>query len=634
MKYNENFAKSLSEFLDSDFVRNDSTDKNQIIHPNQIKAGREIALKMTSFNPPSNEHDARNRHIILGAQMQMGKTGALMALINVLLKTGYGSTYFKIKKYFILTGMNDNGWLTQTKIRMLMQILGITIDNLDCGDDDEKQYTEPTFVLLKNHDIKMSRHELKDCMVIIDESHFGSSANSVLTNFLKRNGADWKNDSDSLRKNNIYIVSVSATPFDELHSDIAISKEIVLLEEGRNYFGLVNFFDNNQLFRADDKDFKLPKKLIGEESQCPIIDYIQDSYERMVLDDTSGIGPKGIVIIRANKRKNDVIEKNEWVSNHFRILKMNAKDMGKVDYESLIDKVKVMKMLGEKPLLVLVKGGYRAAITIEEEHKDLTYMVYDYSKQIYATPQGLVGRYCGYRSNPDLVSRTKFYVNLEHTTQYVGWIINNLCREYTPSQMNWEEESKMSSESLAIFKLSVSQGIYDENTYTKISSKLIEIYETSLTDEMVNRFKSIWAYDNPDDKRQEISVLLRNQIIPQVLRENKISELTFNYIGELYIHPEGYQSTIVKRWFNESGSSLRVDARGHSDYLKLNGKSEKRIKDLKLTTKDVGSKYVHLVLNYETNVLRIIHGEVVKYYRKEKDGSMIKPHKRTDLIVK
>jgi hypothetical protein len=633
MKYNENFAKSLSEFIDTDFIRNDSSDKNQIIHHNQIKAGREMALKMTSFNPPNNEHDARNRHIILGAQMQMGKTGALMALINVLLKTGYGSTYFKIKKYFILTGMNDNGWVTQTKFRMLMQIIGISNDNLDCGDDDEKMYGEPTFVLLKNHEIKMTKHDLKDCMVIIDESHFGSSANSVLTNFLKRNGADWKNDSDSLRKNNIYIVSVSATPFDELHSDIAISKEIVLLEEGKNYFGLVNFFDNNQLYKADDRDFKLPKKLMGEENQYPIIDYIQDAYGRMIKDDINNVGPKGIIMIRANKRKNDIIEKNEWVQKNFRVILMNAKEMGKVNYSLLIDLVKVMKCSNEKPLLILVKGGYRAAITIEEEHKDLTYMVYDYSKQIYATPQGLVGRYCGYRTNPEFVGRTKFYVNLEHTTQYVGWIINNLCRDYTPSQMNWEEESKITPEDLSIFKLSISQGIYDENMYTKISSKLIEIYETSLTDEMVNRFKTIHSYDNPDDKRQEIAVLMRNQIIPQILEENRVSELSFNYIGELYINPGGYQQTIIKRWFNESGSSLRVDSRGHSDYLKLNGKSEKRIKDLKLTTKDVGSKYIHLVLNYDCNVLRVIHGEVVKYYRKEKDGAMIRQHKRTDLVV-
>ena len=268
-------------------------------------------------------------------------------------------------------------------------------------------------------------------------------------------------------------------------------------------------------------------------------------------------------------------------------------------------------------------------------------MVYDYSLQLYATPQGLAGRMCGYRSNIEMSKKTLFYVNEEHIVQYVDWILNNLSRTFTPSQKHWIEEDEISEIDLNEFKLQTKLGILDESECVRARCKLYDfdeencngILEKTIGDEDLNRIKEIYEIDSSetDLKREKIEPIIRYHF-PQI---------NPTYIGELFIKPPSeeqiisnlpsYAPSIMEKWFSQSGSSLRVDSRGHSDYLKKKGKSERMIKNLKLDLNDVGSTYVHVLVNYPQNTLRVIYGKVVKYYRKDNNEKMIKLHKRTDL---
>ena len=56
--------------------------------------------------------------------MQSGKTGTMNGIINILETEEAIKTYFGIKKYFMVTGMNDTGLHQQTTDRVICQVFG------------------------------------------------------------------------------------------------------------------------------------------------------------------------------------------------------------------------------------------------------------------------------------------------------------------------------------------------------------------------------------------------------------------------------------------------------------------------------------------------------------------------------
>ena len=90
------------------------------------------------------------------------------------------------------------------------------------------------------------------------------------TSFYKH-GVDWKNTNE-LIKRNIYIVSVSATPFDELVSDRIQSKKMVELDTDSTYVGVSNYLNKDVVFNADKDDIQ---------DDGAIFDYIMDADWRM-----------------------------------------------------------------------------------------------------------------------------------------------------------------------------------------------------------------------------------------------------------------------------------------------------------------------------------------------------------------
>lgn len=377
------------------------------LHDTQINAARKIIMRLGS-------NTTRSNHVILVAKMQSGKTGVCNAVVNVLNKSKLYRN-LAIKKYLFISGMNDCGLKNQTHERVLGQIDDAHDTNVVNGCVRVPKGAK--YHVLKNSDLPHYNGNIDNSLIFIDESHYGSNEKNVLTQFLAKQGIDWKDKNDLISRN-IYIVSVSATPFDEAVSDTVHCKDLVELDTTDSYVGVSEYLNNDLIFDASKED-------ICEEG--PIFDFIMDAHNRMLDNDE-----RGVIFIRT--RKFDIIKDNPYVQRHFNIFEMYASG-SKIEYKKLdymLEKITSNNTLFRrsertsttkrvKPLIVLIKGAFRAGITIKEKYKDVIYMVYDFSVKADTTAQALLGRMCGYRSSLTNIGNNYFYINKKFANMYASW---------------------------------------------------------------------------------------------------------------------------------------------------------------------------------------------------------------------
>jgi hypothetical protein len=413
MIYNKRVEEFLSAHSNEEYRKSSSVN---YIFDSQIETAKEVLLNFTSSKGGKSEYETNNRHIILYAQMQSGKTGICSAIINIL-KTTTLENYFGIKQYMFITGMNDKGLQKQSKDRLIDQVFDMTASTVN----DEIKYEHPYYSIYvyKNSELRFSNLILKDTLILIDESHYGTDqARNILNQFLDKSKIDWKNEG-SLKINNNYLVSISATPFNEMYSDIADTKPKVFLTVSESYYGIKEFDSLGLLKSANNTEKEMES-------------VIDDAYIRMKQNKINGA-----VFVRTRK-----LLKN--VSSCWDILYLDSNNEP-ISYLYVNSKIEnLIYSPNSKPLLIIIKGAYRAGITIESKHKDYIYAIYDISNKREATLQGLIGRMCGYRSNENLVSNTLFYVNKNHCEDYIQFI--NGVKEYEragkgdPSRLFFKED--------------------------------------------------------------------------------------------------------------------------------------------------------------------------------------------------
>ena len=422
---------NIDEILQTpnDKFRKTFNKKHGYLYDSQINTAKDVVANLA-------RKTTRRNHVILAAKMQSGKTGVCNAVVNIISQTSL-NRYLAIDKYMFITGMNDCGLKSQTLKRVEEQIIGANKDNIYSGLRSKKNLSPNHYFVMKNSDLLKYEGDINNSIIFIDEAHYGSNDKNILSKFLYAQGINWK-DTNDLIKRNIYIVSVSATPFDEIVSDTKEVKSIVELQPSKEYIGVSEFLKNGQVMDAEKND-------IEEEGE--IFDYINDAHQRMVDD-----GVAGIIVIRT--RKFNVIKSDPYIMKDFDIYEMYssgsnieygvfnemAKDLiNKNEYNKRVDSMMPSKaLIGSvpkmyvKPLIVLIKGAFRAGITLDPRIKDYIYMVYDFSLKADTTAQALLGRLCGYRSKRTGVKNTYIYVNKKFADMYSAWEKDFQNRQIVP----------------------------------------------------------------------------------------------------------------------------------------------------------------------------------------------------------
>ena len=406
--------------ITADELNSHIEDNSYRFYDNKVEVAKNVIKSICSS-------ENRTNHVILAASMQAGKTAVMNATCNLLILSGIANE-LRIKRFIFATGMNDVKLKEQTIERAYSQIIGANCKTI-CEKFDEMD-NNSKFFFLKNSDLSRMDIPLKNSIIFLDEVQFGTNENNTLTKFLCNNGVDWKNKDNYLRANNTFIVSVSATPFSEMVSDTVNVKKIVNISKDSNYIGVSEFLANDMIESATRNDL----------TNGSVFDYIEDAYHRMVRES------KGCGIIFIRTRDFPLVKFHSFVDSHFDIIELSCNRSSNIDYTSLYNPINQMinkydylvsrnKKGGVKPILVLIKGAFRAGVTIPTRHKDFTYMVYDYSTNPETTAQALLGRMCGYRDiSNDNWKRTKFYLNKTLCEQYGKWEQDYSNKNNIPSE--------------------------------------------------------------------------------------------------------------------------------------------------------------------------------------------------------
>ena len=181
------------------------------VYPNQVKAGDEV-VDLYSVGSV--------QHVILKADVQSGKTGCYLYIAKKMLELG------RIRQCYLICGSNATD-LRDQSIK-----------------DVQKAFPNQSCVrVLYRQDftrVALRAKDMTDVLIINDESHLDCEKNQMLDRFLSTLGLDMAGTSEYMIRNNIYILSVSATPFAEQSAmvyEYSRPKEMVFLEPGEGYFG-------------------------------------------------------------------------------------------------------------------------------------------------------------------------------------------------------------------------------------------------------------------------------------------------------------------------------------------------------------------------------------------------------------
>ena len=307
------------------------------------------------------------------APCQAGKTGCMLAIIEKLLQS---DTNVNPDNIFVITGLSDTEWVTQTKKRL--PFIGNNVIH--------RGQLRKSMGILKN---------IKNALIIIDECQIASKEEMSLDKqVLEQTGLK---DVAYLKENNLNIVEFSATPNSTL-DDIELwntCSEIHIMEPGQGYKGHSALIENHRLHQAEDlfimNDPEAGLSYDYEDARNkaikPAIDAIKDVKNKI---DMSYTNPRFHIIRTPTGSKADtVIGRFKTIcGDEYAYKKCYAGE------EQLMEE---LAKNPEKHTFLFIKEKARCAVTFVR--KDLIGILYERlpkKPKSDVIVQGLAGRACGY----------------------------------------------------------------------------------------------------------------------------------------------------------------------------------------------------------------------------------------------
>ena len=180
-----------------------------MIYPNQKQAGNEILHTFRKYS----------KYVVLVAQMQSGKTGTCKYVIKNMIKK-FG---ILAEECWYICGMNDNDLLYQAQREF-------------------RRYIPKSNILFSKGLQKHNHENIKirpPKVIIVDESHYAGYINSQVDIFLETHYSE-----------ELYLISVSATPMAEISSVKEYNKKVIILKPADGYYGITNIFEEELIFQA------------------------------------------------------------------------------------------------------------------------------------------------------------------------------------------------------------------------------------------------------------------------------------------------------------------------------------------------------------------------------------------------
>jgi hypothetical protein len=404
----ENIKALFDEHIQNTRRVSDLVDKFYVFD-NQIETAKEIIYNFYTTE--------KNRWNLLFAEMQSGKSGTFFSIPyiisrnNVLVKK-LGIDMFESQiNVFLLTGMNEKELISQFE-KDIDGFTGMDITKNVLHNSEMRKFLSKPEDTWNTSDKTVINRMRKNSLILIDESHYGSDKDQILDKFLKKilkinpNG-----DNQPLEENNIYVVSISATPMAEfINANLSdFKKKIIPLKNSNGYYGITSMFNNNKVFESYDlKD-----------------NFSVDSFLDRILNNKKN----GYILVRCNIKQQHLIKR--------RIGERMITELAKpIEYNqwsksNILDNQGINEILydiPDKKTIIFLKGLLRAGKRVDTKN---IIMVHDTSiSNVDTTVQSLLGRCCGYGKNQDI----EIYCDKFSAEKYKKWIESGYDLKLVPDK--------------------------------------------------------------------------------------------------------------------------------------------------------------------------------------------------------
>lgn len=375
-------------------AKTDPTSKT-FIFDNQFDCAKRVVEWLASDEPRSN-------YAIIQGYPQSGKTGAMIAIGNIILRDKlYTKSKLGIKRIIYITGSNSRNLKDQSEVRF-KNLLLYTVEELEeKGISVEFKKNSDLYKENKQFDFtKRKTTDLSNSLIFIDESHYGTnSITTVVQRWLMNNGINFMRNEPQLMDKNVYMVSVSATPYSETGADTMQVKGTFELvpADGYNYNWDFNLLGITERERTD------PTAVLCNLKKCA--EHLKEIEEKT--------GTCKCIIARINSGRNnrgklmDIIAPE--LEQYFDIREFSL-DEGGTDVNNLESQIVAycgsehFERHPNKYLMIYIKGILRMGISLRNSVKKYVGAIYDVTSPalgsgkttIATTEQGLLGRICGY----------------------------------------------------------------------------------------------------------------------------------------------------------------------------------------------------------------------------------------------
>jgi len=354
----------------------------ELVYPNQAEAA--VSVIDEFFN--------KNKVLVtLIAPPQVGKTGTFLQVAFLACTHPDDSSIMDPRDVFIITGMSDRDWQTQTENDMLEAF-------------KRRVYHRG---LLHTKDLEDGFHTnlslAENALIIIDECHIGAEKKHMMSDCLRSLGLL---NIEVLRKKRIKILEVSATPGATLYDSIEwgpVNHSVVLLKPSNQYVGFKDFIRENRIHNSLDLT-----KTEGLESLATFI---------------KGHFPTPhwhIIRMPAKSRSNPTFEENMkklCIREGWRSTKHSANDrIGDIDHH----------LKGEPPqhAFIIIKEFWRAGKRFDDSFIGIVHEPRTTSRDTNVTAQGLVGRLCG-NDKKSGTGAPQMFCDVERIHEYNYWFDSN-----------------------------------------------------------------------------------------------------------------------------------------------------------------------------------------------------------------
>lgn len=377
-----------------------------------------------------------SRYNMLTAETQAGKTGVVRNVIYLL------ETYSGLRNYLnldfggslLITPMCDNANKEQLKI---------DISHGECRQDNQKLLKRKG--IMHNPDLlhwsrKHKVGNLSNCIIFIDESHLASKVDSAMNSFLQKNGINL-NGSTNLSKKNVFLFTISATPYEEHVGNLIYRKKNTIeLSHGPNYKGLKYFLDNGLLRQSFDLSTTEGENNFKNEAE---------SFNHKI----------GYYIVRINKNTNT----DNLIPKGFSTLTYYEKDKTVIN--------DVLKTTPDAPTIIFIKEKMKQSYQLDKSNIVMLFDRTTANDSSYRTSfivQSFAGRSCGYHNYRFII-----YTEIEHVKLHLDYLKN---KHHVPRCKRVRKDKKYSFKNT---ETSQPSSYSDQNNSSYVSSFPLKIgYKT------------------------------------------------------------------------------------------------------------------------------------------------------------